>query len=309
MNTLIQAFEGTQDLWKALDRVRYCLAWEHEDAADRLRLTLGEYHQLRSHGAPPPAIPLLELCEDLRLDFRELSRGRVDVVALERHLLGDFDFIPDRYMIAAFSRRRTSLHLIDFLDRAWGEAEVDHLLRKFQVRRSVFERPDSMISIRFLTELCEELASNGVPNEVFVRMGSNAAVVNRDSPLGDRLRQCRTLQEAFDLQVNQLTGMYDNNHRYRFVKLTETSCVIESADVPEVTEGLGVRFLGNPAVCAVKMGVGAAVPGFFGLTAGSAVETHCVHRGDAACRMMIDFSLAQRMLTRRGHRPETQFFS
>lgn len=257
------------------------------------------YRRLLASNRAPGAAQVLQLTRELKLDPERLARGEVDMAALLTRHRGPANELPEVYSVAAYSKRRTSLHLLSYLERQLGPEAVDELLWRFDLDHRSFKDPDGVINLRFLTDLTGYLARKGATPDLLFDMGANAARVNRDSELGILLRSCESVPEAYDLQVNHLMGHYDRNFRYRLLSLTESHCVIECRERSDVTEALRVRHLGSSQVCEVKLGVSGAVTAYLGLPVSRAVETHCVHRGDATCRYLVDFAPAAAELRRR----------
>jgi len=88
-------------------------------------------------------------------------------------------------------------------------------------------------------------------------------------------------------------GYFDRNYHYRVGKLKDDFCTLESVQSREVTDALEVKWHGSSNVCALREGVIASFPQFFGLPRAVVHETHCVHRGDQKCIFAIHFEEAR----------------
>src|SRR4051794_25195032 len=109
-------------LWRTLEKVRKTVEWSHSQLADHLGLTLREYHKFRVTGHPLSVTAIFNLANELGLNAEQLCFGQVDFETLLKHYVrADLAAVPERYSQGAFSRRRTSLHMVDFCDAHFGE--------------------------------------------------------------------------------------------------------------------------------------------------------------------------------------------
>ena len=192
--------------------------------------------------------------------------------------------------MGAYSRRRTSLDVLKYVERAFGQDALVRTLRRLQVTPSLLEDPDALISLRFLTDLCDHLGERGFSDETLIEMGKFTTLVNADSVMGRLLSECPKPRELYDLQINHLMTHYDFNFSYRTTRLNHEGCLIEVRENQDVASELGVTHLGSPRNCLTRLGRAAAVTAFAGLAHSRIVETHCVHRGDACCILKVDYS-------------------
>lgn len=286
-------------LWKILERIRVETGWSHQDLAGRLSLTLRQYHKNRAKAREVSASSLLNLSRELSLDMESLAYGKIDFLAFARQFHGDREYLPDRYSIGALSRRRSSVHLLKYADDSFGKEVTDEILRKLQVSRLVFDRPDDLISIHFPTDFCNSIHTMGVSPRFFVKMGVFSQEINRTTLIGEKLRGCSSLDAAYDLQVNQLMKLYERNYKYHLKTVSKYVVAVEGAESEEVRDLLKVKHVGSPLTCLLKVGLANSIPRFFDLPEASTQETHCVHLGDSYCRFLINFEYPAAMLRKR----------
>ena len=119
-------------VWGSIERVRTTLGWSHEQMSDHLYLSRKEYLQLRTSRKDVPAHSILLLAHELELDPENLSFGRLDYKAFQKHQTGNHHYLPERYFRGAFSRRKTSLPILNFSDLNFGPSFTDLLFKKLQ---------------------------------------------------------------------------------------------------------------------------------------------------------------------------------
>jgi hypothetical protein len=263
--------------------------------SEHLYLTEKEYFQFRTSKKDLPASSILLLAHELGLDPENLSYGRLDYQAFQKHYSGEYAYLPERYSRAAFSKRLTSFPILEFSDLHFGQNFTDLLLKKLQVNRIIFRDPNESINILFLTDACEFFVKMGHPQSILFQMGAQFSTTHQNTEVGKRLKQCKTIKEAYETYIHPLTELLERNWSYKLLTLNNTSCLLEAEENDEVLQALHLNHLGSQYTCAVKTGITSTIPAFLNLPLGSSLETHCVHRGDSSCRYEVNFEYAYAM--------------
>jgi hypothetical protein len=260
--------------------------------SDHLYLTQKEYENLRMARKDVPAHSILLLSQELEIDPENLSYGRLDYKAFELHQGGKALYIPERYSIGAFSTRATSLPILEYSDLHLGEGFTDSLLRKLQIRRTAFEFPNEKINILFPTDAFDFFMKLGQPKNVLFQMGNYFTSVHHKTEIGQRLRQCDTVEKIYEVHFSELAPTLERNCAYSLSKSSSSTCVVEAKEKEEVLSALQLKHLGSTHTCIFKSGVLAGLPSFLDLPLASTLHTHCVHQGDSHCRYEVNFEYA-----------------
>jgi hypothetical protein len=216
--------------------------------------------------------------------------GPIDYAAVARRYRRSSEFVPERYLKGAFSRRRTSLDVLGYVEEFFGWRARLSIMQHFGMPESFFEDPDKFVSYSFVSDVCQYLGDRGFNLDTFVEMGKFAFMVNRRSVIASTLQACRSPKELYDLQINHLMGNFDFNCNYKTTELTDDHCEFSIHERREVAAEIGVKRLGNPMACAARVGRAAALSGFAGFGMSHAYETMCVHRGDPYCSVRVEFN-------------------
>lgn len=276
-----------------LESVRRSLGTDVCEYAGVLDVSEDEYNRILQGRGKLSAHSALKLSARANVSFEKLLQGDIDLKVLTQIGQGNLQAMPDRYTKMAKSRKRTSINILEFLERFHGRAARDRVLRNFQVSEGVFESPDEWINVLFLSDMCEYLGRSGYSPEQLYCMGSYSVVTNFDSELGRQYRRlAANAQDVYRRFEEALIRFYDENFWYRLVKSTPHFCLIEAEPNSDVEDELKLRKIGNPAYCVTKAGAFASFTGYLGLPFAKVKEISCIHRGDRACRYLINYEHA-----------------
>lgn len=281
-----------KQVWERLERIRFALGLLDRDFAKLLELKPEEYLEYREARTALPVTSILPLLSEANLSIERFMVGDIDIPAVEAHYRKDFDFVPERYLRGAFSRRRTPVHILGFLESRFGWQARAQALSHFQVTESAIGKVDELINLNFSADLASYLNRRGHGAEFFYQAGLHSSVVNWNSAFAETLRAQSSLKSVYEVGIAELMNFVEQNHEYRLTHLTETHATLVSRQRNEVLAALEARKFGNSLLCQLRLGVGAAFVRYLGLPEARAVEVRCVHRGDPHCQFEYDFEEA-----------------
>ncbi len=274
-----------------LEKIRLTLNLNVRIFSDYLKITEKSYTENSTLRKAPPLEALFNILEVFSLSFDSVIEGKINYKALSEHYHGNKSYIPERYTTAAFSKKRTSIHMLDFLENVFSWKTRLKVLRHFQIPESCFYCPDEMINIFFLSDLCEYLKVENFSEQTLFLMGQHSVISNLNSEFGKFLSTFGSPQDLHERIFTDLINQYyDKNHLYNLMDLKKNSCTIEALCNPKVTDLLKVRNLGNHDVCIARAGGFSSLTGYLGLPYSKVNEMTCVHKGDPSCKFEIDYS-------------------
>jgi hypothetical protein len=230
------------------------LSFDNHDMAETLAVSTREFEALRAHKKSISTHSLLELSRKLNVHVAKIYTGDIDLEILQKRLRGDLESIPTKYLQDAYSKTRTSINILDFLDDHFGRHYKQGAIEYFQMSDAIFGNPNREISLLFLSELCEYLAKyRGMTDEMFYQMGQFSYFSNKDTELGKILSQCKNKFDVFDLAQNQLSHMYDKNFRYEYSQISSSFSVTKAF-------ALHPNCTGNKWTAIAKAGVISSLP-------------------------------------------------
>lgn len=279
--------------WETLRRIQKTVKKSDPEFAAMLGMNSKRFTWYASRRRDLPASAIIELTQRLPVSFERVFLGTVDFNALAAHVnQKNASYIPERYRLAAFSKRRTSLNALYFIDKHYGKDLKRIVLSHLQVDEGVFNDPEASINIFFINDLLNYLTRYGHTAGHFVQIGKYSTDTNRLGPIGSALKECATPRTMYDKIVNELSTRFDENFDYRIVSLSDKSVVIQARQREQTEDGLKMKIYGSEPICWMRIGLCAAVPRYQGLPEASFRKTKCVHSGDECCEMELDFEFA-----------------
>lgn len=281
---------------EVLERLRWCSGYRDEKRAAEWLEILGvresDYESFLCGGKELPDHALEALCERVKVTPRQLRSGQVDFheITLLNSPLREF---PERYRVAAFGRRRTTIHAVNFVEKKCGWRVRSELLEGHGIGECLLTDPMGTISIQCLTDICDVLRTRyAYVDGDFFRMGTYAGLARQNPALCTLLDTCESPAEIYERLFSDLMRFFEHNCRYLVQNLESKKCVVDVMDRRSIAEALERKNLGSPSICALKAGWMSAAPAYLGLPFATVRELKCVHRGDAVCRFEIDFEEA-----------------
>ena len=279
--------------WETLERIRVTLLLSHQQLADYLALTLKEYFRLRERQRPLSAINIFKLSDQLELGFAPIMEGKIDFKALAKHYFGDKDYLPEKYYVAAFSKRRSTLSILNHIEKKFGWTERAYVLRYFQLNEAVFVNPEREISFQFASDLCDYLYKYKFGEEGLSQMGVESFLSTNLDQVRKELGDCRNLGDIFVMMADELIPKYfEKNFIYQISGVKKHGCIITAKPNPEVMEMFHSKLIGNYATALAKRGIAAAWPRILGLPAALVTQEACIYHGDPEIRYRVNYELS-----------------
>jgi hypothetical protein len=276
--------------WHTFERLRVILDESEQEWRDLLMMSKRDYTMFRNGKTTPTIAAASQIAKRTNLTLDHLLSGEIDFNQVSRLLAGQYDSIPERYRVGAFSRRRTSLAVLDYVEVVWSWEHKADILAKFQMHEKAFSDHENTINIRFLSDLCEEVTRRGATSKTLFNMGAHASKVNK-SAMKKHLKDIKTTKKLFEFVLGSglVSQFYDRNFDYTLESLKDDSCIISLKESDAVKDALKTNIIGNPEMCTFRSGTMYTLPAHVGSQATSVRKLSCRHQGDESCRYEISF--------------------
>jgi hypothetical protein len=240
---------------------------------------------------------LVPIVDRFNLSLDSIIEGRVDFAAVSQHCLGNDIYIPERYTVGAYSRRRTMRYLLEYVETHLGIDERSRIMRQLQVPERALDLLDEKININFAVDLMKELAQRGAPTDFFRGMGSYSIRKTKNLPFAAELAASRTVMELYENYVEDKVKWLEKNSVYKYIAIDGESFIIEARNNEEVIDSLKDKKYGSRQACEYKIGVMTHIAEYAGFPAVRAEKLQCIHQGDECCRWIARFD--KRLAVRR----------
>lgn len=285
--------------WDVIERVGTTLGLDDTQLADMLQFTAKELEKHRREKKILSADKIFSLSDRLNVGFDRIVTGNIDYQALSQHYSGNQNFLPERYALAAFSRRRTTAFILNFIESMFGWKERLIILRHFQLNEAMFSNLDLPISFLFSSDLCEYLQRYKLGDRALSQMGVQSFLSSNTHQVKEELRDCADAGEIYERMCDSLIAKYfEKNFIYKIEKMNETSCTVSAKPSALLTETLDVKTIGNSATAIVRTGIAAAYPTILGLPPSIVKQSKCIYSGDDKIQYEIDFSRAAEVMSK-----------
>lgn len=278
--------------WDVLVRIQYAIDADDKAFAELMNLTLKNFLSLKNKLQPPPTTAIVHLLGSLHLSMDRFLDRSIDFTVLKGNVGHHVEVVPQRYLPAAFSRRRTSHALLSFILTHFGAYKFIECLKHFQVRESIFENPDNPINVLMASDLCDYLSKQLKSKDALFKVGQLSHLIPANSVFKRILGNQYSPSESYGKIIEELMDLFDKNCLYRLKYLSETECTVSMKPNLEVVELLKAPIPWSRASCSYRMGVISSFPGFSGWPLSSAREESCLHNGDSECSYSFQFEKA-----------------
>lgn len=267
---------------------------------DLLQLSWNEYFSFRSGRKDLNLESLERLSAFFNIELSDLLAGRVGFKELALKMSRQDTGVPERYLVAARGRFRSTITAIDSLGDLYGWRLRQDILSKFNLSESQLQDPFTPISIRLITEICDYLHRRQFTSQDFFRMGVYSYYGNKDTILSKIYSEIDSFKDAIEALFTDLMPLFEANCHYKYEALPDGRGLVTVRSISDVASALRVKFVGSPLTCQFKGGIWASTALYFGLNVPKVSHPKCEHRGDSSCQYILDYKYCKPLETKDG---------
>lgn len=282
---------GPRSVWPTLNQIQKRLGLSDSRMAELLLLSDKTFLSMRGRNKDISVRAAFHLSDVLNVSFESLVDGDIDYVTMAQQFWGNEQYIPEKYLKGANSKRRTAINLLNYIEDHLGWEQRWRILQRFQMSEAMFKEPDEPINLRFSLDICDWLLKYHRTPEVLFRMGQYSLRTNKDSVMGKELRKARNLREVYELMFSGVAEKYvEKNFIWKVESFLSSECLISGAPTPEAMELIGKGYVCAPSGMWIREGFISAIPGYIGYDSASVERLSCVSNGDPQVKFRVDFS-------------------
>lgn len=285
------------NIWVTIDKIMHTMDWTNADLCERLQITEKQYIHQKHLNLSPNLDTITNLTESLGIGIEAIITGKIDFQTLKSHSIGNFEELPERYSVATFSKKKTTIHLLDFIEENFGWQTKKNVLTHFQINEAFCKDPDGAVNFLLPSDICEFVGQKyQMPLSVIRKMGAHSALTNQNTTAGKTLASLGSpkslLENFFGYLVNR---HFEKNQNYKILKLTDQLCIVETHFRQELKDTLNTHQLGNIFACHSIAGTMSSLTSYLGLPSSQVTKIDCIHQGGCSCKYLIDFELPQQL--------------
>jgi len=296
----LQNHQPLMSYWDMLHRIQYALNADDSKFADLMGLTSRQFISLKKKQQPPKITAIASLLNEIHLSMDRFLDRSIDFTVIKGNFQHKPETIPERYIPASFSRRRTAHAILSYIQNNYGVPQLLDCLKYFQIRESLFENPDNLVNALLTSDLCDYLLKRVRSEKIIYDVGRLSHMIKANSIFKQLLGAHCSPSEAYEKILLEFTHYFDRNSIYKIRSLTKTECKIVIRPNPEAVELLKTPIPWSRSACIYRMGVISSFPGFLGLPLATAHEEACIHWGDSECLYSLQYEKAVGLFKSKG---------
>lgn len=275
-----------------IEGLQFNLGVSSEELADLLQATPREF---TNKNFEPNIEQLGRLAQRFHFSLNRFFKEDIDLEVIRQHRQGNQLVLSHKYQPAAFSKRRIIINMLDFVEAQRGSSMKRLLMDHLYLTDAIYLDPDGPVNVLLFEDATQYLFKAGFSASDIFQMGQHMAVTNQGTAFADRLKETKSVSEMYEYYLTDLIKTVEHNNFYQLKRLSNSECLLESFENPDLLDALKVEHAGGIGRCLCRAGTLAAAPAYRGLPQARIVETTCVHRGDDLCRFHINFEHAARL--------------
>lgn len=297
MTTSIPATETAQERFQKktgdfINRLQTTLKVTDEELRDILKVSFNELYEITKGRTDLDIFKLCSLSQTYKFNLDAFFDDKVDFETLRQHKMGNEQYLPEKYIVGAFSKKRLIHTVLDYVENHYNWRMKENILSYFQMSGAIYTNPDDKINVYFFEDVLKFLLKLGLTHTDIARIGLWSAITTKGTIMEQELSKSRSPKELFEKYFQDIILFIERNNKYRIINLNETSCEVESHEIPDNLDIFKVKYIGGPLRCLYRSGALGAATTYLGGGIANVVETTCVHRGDSVCTFRIDFANA-----------------
>jgi hypothetical protein len=257
----VKPSETFPHFWDILLRIQVSLGINSKKFSSLMQLPEKDFLKMKGYRLDPPIRNTLFLAEALNLSFDHLITGKIDYTTLTQQFLGHKDYLPEKYCLAAYGKRRIALGLLNYIETHHGWTKRAQLLRHFQISEAAFSNPEAPINLRFSIDAVEWMFQYFRSYSVLETMGQKMVTGMSHQPFRDELKPTRNLAEFFEALFGGILEKHvEKNFLWKIQTLNGQSLRVRGYPNPEVAEASGTECVQSFSGLVVRKGMLSALP-------------------------------------------------
>lgn len=237
-----------------------------------------------------PISKIHRLCQELNVSLDGIVSGDVDFSVLCRNAL------PTIYSGEySYSSRFTSIYMLNFFRREFGELAADSLCQRLQIRKEFFEDITETNTILLPSDICEYVGK-WYGEDLIQRMGRSSSLLFQNSSLGEELLGLRPRHFFEKLVFEVLPLKIERNYHWVIDRMSENSVTLSGKPKEEISYLLLHHKCSSGLLEILRRGFISALPELFSSEQSSIEQIRSFSNGDGQDTYVLWFSPSKNSL-------------
>ncbi|MBC7385275.1 MAG: hypothetical protein H7301_03810 [Cryobacterium sp.] len=212
--------------------------------------------------AGPGIYSLKKIADYFDMSLDDLIDDRIDSDWVRRPTLNE------RYRAADGSKFRTSLPLLHWLEKNYGEATQKNVLRSVKVPAELLQFPDQSVKLSLLRDLIHAAKVRGLTDDAVFAIGLSALKIGENETIRKSLSGYRSPTAAYEFFFGPSGPIerFETNFRYRIEKMNSSSVTLSVTPYAERMTEIGAETMYDRSLSIYRWG---AASGVLGLVSGT----------------------------------------
>jgi hypothetical protein len=287
---MTDTINNTHSHWRTLFRIQKILDLDDKVFSEMLQMTASEFSIYRANQIEPKVYHLLQLMECLDLSLDHFVEGKIDYPLLMKNFSTSSATLPEQYTVNPLSKLSTVQYILNYIENEFGFGTRVEILRHFQVSESALTDPNGAISLKLAVDLSEWILKRYKDESYFYKMGQNSTEIYKNTEMGNKLAQCKNLQEVFEWTTEELIEKYvEKNFKWKLAKLNHDECLITGAPSYDIIESLNDHYVRSYTGTLIRQGFIASIPRYLDCPDAKVFKIRCISQGDPNSSFLIRF--------------------
>jgi len=279
-----------KEFWNQLDSIQSTLLLDDVTMGEMFDLSALEFKSARKSDKSLSLEHLDILLDRAGLSIDSFFEGTYDSTQVRKKFFGDDLSLPERYTVAKYSKARTIINCLTFIELKFGTDFKNSVLRTLQLDVRFFDDPERELNINLLRDLCNLLLKLGMKSKDFINMGRMSYQVNRTSTMGEAFGAHKRVDDLMADICENHSVKFDKNFDYFITHKRRDEISIGSRPSERVLEHLSQDEIGSEEICLTKLGVFGSFPLYLNKVNSHALKTKCMRSGDPYYEYTVKFS-------------------
>jgi hypothetical protein len=270
-----------------------------EDLLDSIAIRKFEFERQCTAPEGPSLSILKSISDSFQITIDDLLLNQVDENWVKDPRLSD------QYFASSGSKFRTSLAVIHWLEKQYGPALANNLLRSLKVPHHLVHQPDQVVKLKLLRELLRAAALRGVPESDFFEMGVAAVDIPENRRVRQELAHTKSGRELFEAFFGQTIQHFENNYNYSILRADHSTITLEIKPREERVEENGRMVVSDRLLSIYRWGVTAGLLKCIGMRPAEALPLQFASRDTMTESVRLSWNRDQAAFFRSRRFPES----